>query len=91
MLSGYISFIHIEQSSIDLTPVLRPHISFQDSENHHFNWSMLYTHTHTHRGSQLAVNDLDEIDLAAGQITVCAAHPGLINTKFTQISVFFFF
>ena len=42
-----------------------------------------HTHKHTHCGSRLAVNDLDEIDLATGQMTVCAVHPSLINTSFT--------
>lgn len=44
------------------------------------------THTHTHSRSQLAVSDLDEIDLAAGQIIVLAVHPAIINTRLTEIS-----
>lgn len=46
-------------------------------------------HARAHTPRQLAVNDLDEIDLAAGQITVCVVHPHLHNIYYLVPMIIF--
>lgn len=84
LVAAYVQMKNIATSlSIYPPPVLRWHSLVLGQRQP---WFPVVWATHTHLGRQLAANDLDEIDLAAGQITECAVRPGLVRFSIDSAS-----